>query len=217
MGRPCVPASGWRAGWHAGGSAACRGHCESWQATVRDRAAWRSSGAPRAALGPGRRGPLVGEGGLALAWQAGTRLTSPSRSPALCGLGGGKGGAGCAGVVQPLCSRTSHWSMSRLRRPPGGCKRWLHGLGLGPNHGYLGTVGCCPGCAATANQCAPGATARGGGSLSLVPCDARVARGGVRQGGPVRPSLRRARPLAAGGPPNGGCLVSSGAGRGPGG
>ena len=118
------------------GAAACRVHCGSRLVTAREGAARGPSGLPSAALGLGRRGHLGVEGG-GIFWPGGggTGPASLGRSPALRRLGGG--GAGHARVVQSLCSLPAPWSISWLRRPPGGCRAWLEGLGPGPHHRWI--------------------------------------------------------------------------------
>ena len=128
---------------------------------------------------------------------------------------GGEGGALCARAVQSLCSLPAPRSISRLRRPPRGCRGWLEGLDPGLHHGWVllpvwgrffvvraawhRRAGLCQG-------------PQLGGALSLVPCDVQVAGGGgVRQGGLMRSSPRGTWLPVAEGPPAWGCLVSSGA------
>ena len=78
---------------------------------------------------------------------------------------------------------------------PGGCGGQLEGPGPGPPYG--GVPLRVQGAARRRLGRAFTALGGGGGALSLVPCSVRVAAR-VRQGGLVRPSLRRARPGLSG-------------------
>ena len=91
VGRPGVSASGWRAGWQAGRLP--RSLVGGGRVTVWGRAARGPSGAPGAALGPGRRGHLGEEGGGASPVLAGgyrADVPRPVTSTPRPGGGGGE-------------------------------------------------------------------------------------------------------------------------------
>ena len=133
------------------------------------------------ALGPGRA-PTRGEGGggSPLAWRNGAGLTSVSRPPAFRGLGGG----GVAPGFRVALLRWL-WCMS-----PAAMRGGLKAQAWAPYYcrGPLRVRG------AALRRLGRAVTAWGGGALSLsCPVACQWLVGGVRQGGLVRSSLRRAR------------------------
>ena len=184
MGRPCVPAGGWRAGWQAGWR---RGLPRSLWELAGDspearstRTQWRSAPSA-AALSVGGGGlPSPGGGVQGRCPLAGLRHSA--------GLGGGGRGGRPAGVPRRPPSLA-------LVHVPGGCRGWLEGPGPGHPYGRvpLRIRGAARRCLSRA------ITASVGRSLSCpLMCEWPV--GDVRQGGLVRPSLRCARPGLSGVP-----------------
>ena len=117
----------------------------------------------------------------------------PSRPLAFRGLGGGGSGPGSA-VCLPLSGPPVHF--------PGGCGEWLGGPGPGPpqRSGSLACPGAarrCPGRATPARQPTARVTAWWGRSPSR-PVMCEWPRGGVQQGGLMRPFPRPAWPGLSG-------------------
>ena len=166
MKRPAFLTRGWRAGWQAGRR---RGLPRSLWERVGDgpgaSTAWTQSAAV-----------ILGGSGGGVPWPG-----KGVQGRYSAGWGGGE--AGCATVVQSVCSLPAPRSVPLLRHLPSGCGGWFEGLCPGPHHGWVPQLVRRQLSVVRATWHRRAGLCHGpqlGKWLSLMPCDMRVAgKGGL--------------------------------------